>query len=334
MRQLIWAILLVPLAWGGWWMAASSSLERNLAEWFELRRLEGWQAEYHSIDRAGFPTELIATIVAPALADPATGLAVEASRLDIRTPAWWPGHVTVTLPDDPVLMANPQGRSTLTATSAEAELRLHPASNLQLDRMALTSGPWSIDDPNGSLLAAGDITLAAQQDAQTRSLYVLELNAEGLRPGDIPRAILRVPNDWPLTFDRFSLEAAIEFDRPWDQSAIEDLRPQPRRIALHLAEASWGNLRIRAAGTLDVDDEGVPTGALSLQAQNWRDMLTLAETGGVLSSSIRPQVESALAALAGLGGNPEALDLQINFRGGYMAVGFVPLGPAPRLVIR
>ena len=48
----------------------------------------------------------------------------------------------------------------------------------------------------------------------------------------------------------------MTFDKPWDRSAIEIARPQPREVDLRLAEAAWGGLRLMAAGRFTVDAEG------------------------------------------------------------------------------
>ncbi|MEM6374112.1 MAG: DUF2125 domain-containing protein [Pseudomonadota bacterium] len=126
----------------------------------------------------------------------------------------------------------------------------------------------------------------------------------------------------------------MTFDRPWDRRALEDRRPQPTRIDVEAAEARWGDLRLRFAAALDVDDRGVPTGTVNLRADNWPVMLDLAQAAGFLDARARPQVEGVLARLAGLGGSPDALDVQLNFAAGLVAVGFIPVGPAPRLRLR
>ena len=199
--------------------------------------------------------------------------------------------------------------------------------------MALTSGSWSLTGAEGVGLMAGGVTLsAAQADVPTR--YTVVATAPELRPGAAWRARLRIPEDWPLTFDAFRADMTMEFDRTWDRRAIEERRPQPTRIVIRHAEAVWGELRIKAAAELDVDQAGYPTGTLSLQARNWREMLALAEASGVLAGGLRQQAERALSTLASLTGNPNAIDVQLNFAGGLVAVGFIPLGPAPRLFLR
>ena len=114
---------------------------------------------------------------------------------------------------------------------------------------------------------------------------------------------------------------------------MEERRPQPTRIDLRLAEAAWGPLQISLSGGMDVDTAGVPEGQVTVRAENWREMLRMAQSAGALPEPVVQTAERALGFLAGLGGNPEALDVQLNLTGGRIAIGPVPLGPAPRLIL-
>jgi hypothetical protein len=164
--------------------------------------------------------------------------------------------------------------------------------------------------------------------------YEFVARASAFAPGDVPRAKLRIPDAWPLTFDRLELDASITFSRPWDLEAIEEKRPQPRHIQLKLAEAAWSDLRVFFAADMTVDAPGIPTGTVNIQAENWQTMLDLAASSGLINATMRDQAEQGLGQLAQLSGDPTALDVQLNFSSGYMAVGIIPIGPAPRLILR
>ncbi|TMM55483.1 DUF2125 domain-containing protein [Sulfitobacter sabulilitoris] len=335
MRRVILGMVLLAAVWSAWWGVAAGGLHQGLTRWFDARRAEGWQADVASLPMHGYPFTLGVTLVRPVLADPATGVAIEASGLTIRAPAYWPGYVTLEVPDDPILLASPQGRASLTLQDGRADLRLHPGTALALDSMAVTTGAWSLDaHGDGSVMSAQTLTLAMTETDGPEAAYRFDIVAEGFRPGDLPRARLRVPRDWPLRFDSLKARMDATFDRRWDRRAIEDARPQPRSLDLNLLEAVWGDLRIKAAGTLTIDAEGVPDGTVSVQAENWRDLLDLADAAGLLPGPVRSQVERALGTLAGLTGNPDTLDVQLNVRNGFVAAGFLPLGPAPRLILR
>jgi hypothetical protein len=91
---------------------------------------------------------------------------------------------------------------------------------------------------------------------------------------------------------------------------------------------------LRLTGMLDVDSFGLASGQITVQAQNWRAMLDVAERGGALPAPLRPLLESALEGLSDLSGRAETLDLDLTITGGRISVGFLPLGQLPPLVLR
>lgn len=334
MRRILWAAILLPLAWSGWWVWAANAVQRGTDAWFTDRRVEGWQADYSSLEVRGFPLRFDAHMTLPALADPETGLALSASGVDVAAPAWQPGDITVALPEDAMTLSSPQGRATLQVTAGTVALDVRPSQAMALDHLRLVAGAWSLAGPEGVVLQAEDLQASFVQSETEALRYTLTASARALQPGPVPRAALGVPDSWPVSFDSFVLDMQLRFDRPWDRTAVEVARPQPRYIKLDLAEAVWGALELRAAADLQVDAEGVPAGALSLQARNWQDMLDLAERAGALHPTLTAQARNVLQALAGATGDPRAIDVTLTLRDGRVWLGFVPLGPAPRLILR
>ncbi|MDB9945491.1 DUF2125 domain-containing protein [Ascidiaceihabitans sp.] len=334
MRWLLWIILLVTVVWCAWWAILGFGMKTALDTWFEDRRTDGWQADYASLDLRGFPARVDADMTDIVLADTDGGVVINLPALQIGAPTYWPGDLTLVLPSDPISFVTAEGRSSLEFAQGAADLKLHPGAALELEQIAALTGPWSLNTNEQTVLSADNLRLTMDQNQTTPTRYKIDAEAANLRPGDAPRAALRLPDDWPLTFDTFTLDADIIFDKPWDISAVEAARPQPRQIKLKLAEAVWADLRLFFAADLEVDATGTPTGTLNIQAENWQVMLDLAERSGALSSSLRQQAESGLSTLARFSGDPNALDIQLNLRGGMMLIGFIPIGPAPKIVLR
>jgi hypothetical protein len=130
------------------------------------------------------------------------------------------------------------------------------------------------------------------------------------------------------------IDARLAFDAPWDRHAIEDRRPQITAIDLSRLAARWGAMELEAAGNLSVDSEGRPEGRITMRAVNWRDMLGVAASAGWIPQELLPTAERALGLLAGFSGNPDTIDAPLSFQNGFISLGPVPLGPAPRLVLR
>ena len=334
MRRLIWLGVVFVLLWSGWWFFASSSMQNGLEAWLAERRAEGWQADVVETRASGYPFFLETTLVGPTLADPDSGVAFAASQLKIEAPAWWPGYVSMAFPQDEMIFASPLVRHTIQAQMALADFRLHPGTALEVEELALRSGAWVLASPQGSLMGAAGLTLSMLHSPVEPRQYTFVQDAPAFEPGQLPRSALRVPDDWPVTFDSFTIAMDVTFDRPFDRTTVEDARPQPRRVNMELAEAQWGALSLRGATMLDVAPGGLLNGDVSLQARNWQDFLTLAEASGALPSELRPQLENVLGMLARGSGSPDNIDATLTLRDGRMFIGFIPLGRAPRLVLR
>ncbi|WP_299871549.1 DUF2125 domain-containing protein [uncultured Sulfitobacter sp.] len=332
MSRVIGVLMLAATLWSGWWYIASSAAERGVHNWLALRQAEGWQAEAQGVTRSGYPVRLNLHVEGPVLADPATGVALEMEHLDLSAPAWWPGDVTLDLPQTPIRMSSPDGPLTLQANAGQATLNLHPGPSLQLEAMQATSALWQITAPEGALLSGSAFTASMVQDTETAETYAFTVDATNLTPGAFLRAGL--PTDWPSSFDTFTARMRVTFDTPWDRSALETRRPQPRKITIEEADIKWGALRHRASGDLTIDASGVPEGSVSLQVENWRQALDIAQDNGALAADFRPQAETILGMLSNMGGDPETLNMTLTFKGGSVAMGPIPLGPAPRIILR
>lgn len=333
MIRLLKIVIGLSVAWSLYWAAAAYGLRQGISGWFDTQAARGWQADYAALSTSGFPVSHAHTLQSPALADPATGTAWQADWLRLESPAIWPGRQTVSFADTPQRFSYFDQTAILEADDMQAELNLHPGIALELERMTLNAGDWRVTDDSTEVLSADSLTLSMIQ-GETPETYVFDGVADRFSPGDGLRRATRSMDSLPRSFETLQVQATVTFDRAWDRAALETRRPQPREIALKLAEMHWGALRLRAAGDLTVDEQGIPTGALSIQAENWREMLAMAESAGAIPVQAVAPAERVLNMLAGLGGNPATLDVQLNFRDGFVAFGPLPLGPAPRLILR
>lgn len=334
MRRLLWALGLIAILFCGWWFVAAELVSRSVSYWFDAQRSRGWQAEHAGLETTGFPFRHTTRLDAPMLADPGTGAAWQADALTLDSPAIWPGDQRVLFPDSDQLVAWLDRRTTLRAKDMIARLTLAPGPSLTLRNLGLTAAEWSLSDgQNTQQAAAAGLTLTMTQ-TDTPELYQITMAAPAFAPGEVLRRLARAAPGLPRSFDSLEINADVGFDRVWDRRALEHRRPQPRSLHLRRADVWWGDLRLSAAGRLEIDETGVPTGSIELRAENWRDMLRMANQSGLLNRSATESAESLLGFLAGLGGQPDILEARINFRGGVMAFGPVPIGPAPRLVLR
>ena len=318
------------------WMIAATASERVIAGWLMAREAEGWQVTYEGLETGGYPTRLTTRFEALQLADPGTGWAWNAPELSLTQPVLRPNSVRVVWPEEQVV-ASPFTRATITADQFEAHGAIDPFANLALRDGSLDLAALAVEGPGGEgvRIATGQGQLdRVDDDAEGQPRYALRLDLSELDPGPALRTLLDPVGLLPERMQGARIEAEMAFDVPWDLDALEMRRPQPRAITLDEASAEWGEMRFRSAGSLIIDAEGIPEGQLTIRAENWRNMLDLAENAGQLPPEMRGLVETTLGFLAGGSGSPEDIDAPLHFRGGQVMLGPFPLGLAPRLVLR
>ncbi|MEX0285168.1 MAG: DUF2125 domain-containing protein [Paracoccaceae bacterium] len=326
-------IIFIIVAWSAYWFIAGFGLRNAITTWFDAQQEQGWQADFSDVETAGYPLHHVTRLNNPALADPVNGTAWSADWIEFQSPAIWPGRQVLRFADTPQRLSYFDQTATIEARDFQAELQLKPGVALTLEKMALTADQWLITDETEALAGGNTLALVMEQTT-TPEAYMVSARMDGFTPGEDLRDLMRSATTLPQSFETLELDMTATFDKAWDRSALEQSRPQPVKIDLRLAEMKWGELRLFAAGELDVDPQGIPTGEIAVKAENWRDMIAMANAAGALPDQAVDPVTRALNFMAGLGGNPNALDLQLNFRDGFVALGPLPLGPAPRLILR
>ena len=76
------------------------------------------------------------------------------------------------------------------------------------------------------------------------------------------------------------------------------------------------------------------TGRITVKAKNWREILQIAVAAGWVPEGLAETLEDGLGLRAGLSGSPETLDAPLSFEKGRVSFGPIPLGTAPRLLLR
>lgn len=333
MKRLLIAIIVFAILWGGYWWVGAQGVSRGFDAWFEARRAEGWVAESADMKVRGFPNRFDTTFSQLRLADPETGWAWEAPFFQLLALSYKPNHVIAVWPNSQIL-ATPYESFTLTSTKMQASAVLGASTSLPLERSNLVADTLSIAGPDDQTTTMTALRVAVQRVEGTQATYHLGFAADDLAPARAMRLQLDAGDSLPRTLNAFSADVEASFDRPWDRSALEQNRPQPTAIKVKLAEARWGDLELAAAGEVSVDAQGRPDGRIVIKARNWRDILRLAVAAGALPQGLANQMETGLGVLSGLSGNPNTLDIPLDFRSGRMSLGPIPLGPAPLIRLR
>ena len=332
-RFMIRLLVLLAVLWCGWWALASYGVSQAITSWVDARRDQGMELEAQT-SQGGFPFNIATQLTAFEIKNPKTSAVISATGGSLKARTYWPGYIDINLPEDPILLEEAGARTALQATGGQVRLRLRPGFALELGNLQLDAEALALRLNDAELLSLEGLDIAADQTAADRARYDLRLSADALTPGALPRDLLALPADWPAVFDAFTASGAVTFDGPLTRRSFEDIPPQFRQITLTEMSIIWGEVSLTGTGGLDVDAQGVPEGNMTFQVKDWQGLLDLAEGASVLPPDRRGQAELMLRLVANRSGRPEDLDLDLQFSGGQMAFSGIPLGPAPRLVLR
>ena len=317
----------------GLWAAGSVFYERKLTDWIEARRAEGWVADVADLEVRGFPNRFDTTLSDVRMADPSTGVAWSAPFVQFLSLAYKPHQVIAVLPERH-LFSTPLQTISIGHEQARGSLFLEPARSLPLERAVAVIDDLRVSSSLGWEISLRQGRIAAEKAAVTENGYRFGAEFSKLTPSERTRSLLDPARVLPETVEIMRIDATLDFTGPWDRTVIEVSRPQVTAIDLDDLSARWGEITFRAAGELIVDERGVPEGKLTIKAVEWRRLLEMAVGTGMIAEVLRPTIERALELMAGLEGSPDTLDAPLTFQKGFVSLGPIPLGPAPRIVIR
>ncbi len=330
MLRLVVIILVGALVWMCWWAFGQIAYERALTAWVDDRRGEGWAADIGELETKGFPNRFDTTVTDISLADPETGIAWSAPFVQFLSLAYKPHQVIAVLPGEH-RFSTPLQTMTIGHEDARASLFLRPNTQLALDRAVLVISGAAIRSSAGWQTTLAEGRFAADSAPAAEDTYRLGIEVLGLVPTDEARELLDPGGILPREVESLRADAEIDFTAPWDRRAIEVARPQITAIDIRDLSARWGEITFRAAGEVTVDGAGMPEGRITVRAVEWRRLLDMAEAVGWLPGSLRGSLEAALSLLSGEG---DVLDAPLEFSGGRVSLGLIPLGDAPRIVLR
>lgn len=324
MRAVIWLTAAFAIFYGGYWAVGSRAVLQGTETALADLRAEGL-ADFGSVTLKGFPSRFDLTVERPVLSNADESLLWSAPTVQIYALSYRPHHIITVLPGEQTLRF---GRETLALISddlrASAVFGIDP--DLPLKRAQSVGTSLDLTSDQGWGAQAREARLAIREGANATEQ---ELGAEvfDLSISGYPAELL-AEADLPTGGGHLRLDAVLDLDKPLDRH----IPAAPARITsadIRAAELTWGTVRMNGSGRIEITDAGHPKGRIALTIHDWRAALPLATALGLIRPETAPTMEKALDQLAQLGGRPE-LTLPLVFSGGWMSLGPVPLGPAPR----
>jgi hypothetical protein len=333
MRKVTWGLLGLAIVYSGYWFVAARISEHGVKTWFEARVAEGWQSEYETLKTRGYPLTLETTLTDVAIADPATGLAYQTPSIAFKSRSVTPTRLHAELAQD-ARLSTPFQHIDIANASANGTLFVEVGPALTVHRATFGVDELVVKSTLGWGFSLDDATATVQRLEDSPLTHDIQMTLTDLAPSASMMKRLNPNGILSDQFDALTVDASVTFDKDWDITALEGPRPQPTHVLLRNMAAKWGALNLRIAGEFDVDANGLPNGKIALKATNWREMLTLATAAGVIPQNFENLALRGGEMLAGMSGNANTIDAELTLSRGNISLGFLPLGPAPRITIR
>ena len=335
MRTLLAIVVLAALAWSGWWFFHASARETGLANWLAGRRDAGWVAEASDIAVTGYPNRLDTIVTGLDLADPHSGWSWRASEFQMLSLSYKPNHIIAVWPG-PQTVASPWETVRIDSDLARGSVVFDPDTKFGLNRTSIEIENMKLMGNTGwqaRIASAEFATRNSEQDAPPFS-HDLAFSARDIAVPEAWTSVMKRSGVLPDSIKVANIDATLTFDRAWDRIAVETGNPIIQQISIRKASVAWGKIDLTGRGTLRVDDQGFAEGKIDLRAENWRDLVDLAEDAGVIGSSIAGAVRAGLELIATFSGGGDGLKVPLEFEDGQTRLGPIVVGPAPMLVRR
>lgn len=323
MKLLTIIVLALAGLYSAYWVVVARTLDGQLQTGLAAAAAQGWQIESESLTTGGYPSRFDVTARDLVVTAPGGAVTWRAPLVETAALSYAPNRVILALPASQTVAV--QGRTfTIGSDGLRASLGVAPDTSLALNALTAEARSLDLASDRGGSWQTGAALLALRPDGTARGSYAAYLGLANVMPG----VALSAAPDGPA---QVTVDATVLLDRPLDRSALTGVPPQVQRLSLTTADVTWGKLRLTADGTLDVDAAGVPTGRIMLELTGWQDVLTLIAEVGMFDPRLLGIIRNGASFMAA---GQDTLTLPLTFADGRMALGPVPIGAAPRLILR
>ena len=322
MKLLLIIVLSVAAIYAGVWVVASRGLNHGLQAGIAAAEAQGWQIDTGSLTTGGFPSRFDVHATDLTVKAPDGNLIWQAPWLETAALSYRPNKVIAVFPPQQTLQVGAQ-TLTLASDGLRASLSVAATRLLAFSTMTAEAQSLSLASDLGWSVTGGASVLGLRAHGPAANTFEAYLKMADVQPS------LALPSA-PTAPAQVTADATFTLDRPLDRLALLPTRPGIAALMLDALTVDWGGLVLSASGDLSVDPAGIPTGTITVVAMGWRDGIGLLAEAGLVPAGMLQTLTSMAGMLAGADG---ALTLPLTFANGNMALGPVPLGPAPRIAL-
>lgn len=328
MRRLTILVLIIGGLYSGYWFVGANAVETGAIDAVDNARAQGWTIDYAALDTRGFPSRFDTTVDTLTVIPPDGLWSWAAPFMQVFALSYQPNRVIAAFPETQRVRLGDQMLN-INADGLRASAGVKANADLSFDAATAEVGAAEIVSDLGWTIGLERALVAMRADPEQPSSYDIYLDADQLAlPGEVIAQI--DPNDvLAEAITRIVFDSAIGLDKPLDRHAFAGSGPEPvvQKLILNRFDIAWGDVALGATGTLDIDPAGVPDGRITFQTEEWREIIDLLVNAGAVDPGIAPTIGNVAQAMAQESGT---LELPVTFQNGFMSLGPLPLGPAPR----
>ncbi len=324
MKRLTYLVLFIAAIYSGYWFWGSRTVADTAMDGIAAAREEGWQIAYTDLNTVGFPSRFDTTISELAVIPPDGLWSWQAPFLQVFALSYQPNNIIAAFPPNQSLRIGDETLQ-IAADGLRASGGVRANTDLSFKAATVESGRATVTSDLGWTATLDRVLLALRETADTPRSYDFYANADQIV----------LPDGFVEAFDRdgtltdqitgVAIDGSVLLDQPLDRHAVE---PLPEAIELRSFTLDWGRIALSAKGDVTIDPAGIPGGRITFKTAEWRPLIDLAVNAGWIQPGVVPTVTNLANAMADDGG---VLELPISFQSGFMSLGPLPLGPAPRL---
>ncbi len=315
MKKLFFIAVILGALYAGYWFVGSSQVETRARAALADLQAQGWLVDYESLDTAGFPSRFDTTVTDLTLGSPDGRVVWEAPFVQLFALSYRPNRVIAVWPPEQTVTIAGQAFD-ITSDRLRASAAVGLSTDLPLNEATVEGDGLAVESDAGWTLTAGSLIAAIRQAGPAPATYDVYLGSQAIA---LPLLVEGL--------DLLRLDGRVTLDAPLDAR----LQSAPRLLGLSLREVrlASGDAALTLAGDLAPDPQGYLAGAVTLRAENWRDVLAVLERAGVLVYDQAPFLARALEQLSQ---GEDDIEVGVTFRDGQVEALGVVLFPAPRVL--
>jgi hypothetical protein len=324
MKRLTILVLAIAAVYSGYWFLGKHTVKDATLNGIASAQRDGWQIDYSDLSTVGFPSRFDTTVSDVSVSPPDGLWSWQAPFLQVFALSYQPNNVIVAFPPTQSLRVGDDVLQ-ITTEALRASAGVYANTDLSLKAVTVEAGPSAATSDLGWSVKWDRALLALRDTPETERSYDLYADADQIGLPDGFAASIDAEDQLTDTIARIAVDGRIVLDQQLDRHAVE---PLAEVIELKSLVLDWGQVSVSAKGELEIDAAGIPEGRITFKTAQWRILIELAEGSGLIDPGVVPTVTNLANAMADGGG---MLELPISFQSGFMSLGPLPLGPAPRL---